>query len=284
METKSSVVDDEYWLLKVPPSMARMWNRKQPSENEIIGCLDIQFHSTGKIVGGVKQAFVTVPGDGEEPEKCYAVVGQTNTKRMRVFRELPEEKFSGDESEEEEEEEITNAGEVHFVGTIKKALALQLDLSAYRNSTSAKLLDKRSVDRTAREVAAKKIAPRKRKVNYLKGASIETEHKKQTMIKIDTGIKLDVDDDTKLRKGQKMFTMEETMKIMFKCFEKYPHMSFQELKDFFGERASSTVIKAVLKQIAEYKRSGDHTGKYGLKRNFLGADAKAKEDAAKLVR
>ena len=199
--------------------------------------------------------------------KKYRVVGQTNTKRMRVFRELPEEQLSGGESEDDEEA-VASAGEVHFVGSIKKALALELDLSVYRRSASARLLDSRGIKRTSREIAVKKLAPKKIHSNKLKSGVTQIENKKQTRIKIDTAIKLDVGDDTQLEKGE-MFNFEETMAIVFKCFEKYPYMSFQELKDFFGRRASGTMVKSVLREIADYQRTGDHTGKYGLKRSFL---------------
>ena len=230
-------------------------------------------------MGNVRQAFVTVPGDAHEAQKRYRVVGQTNTKRMRVFRELPEEELSGGESEDDDEA-VVSAGEVHFVGSINKALALELDLSVYRKSNTVKLLDRRGIDRAAKEISAKKLVPKKASSKKLKSGVTAIIEKKQTKIKIDTAIKLDVGDDTQLEKG-KMFNFDETMKITFKCFEKYPYMSFQELKDFFGRRASGTMVKSVLRQIADYQRTGDHTGKYGLKASFVSSKKQPSASSSK---
>ena len=69
METKSSVFDDGYWLLKVPPSIARKWNNQPPSADDIVGDLEIEFEKRGSKVGNVKQAYVTIPGDANEAEK-----------------------------------------------------------------------------------------------------------------------------------------------------------------------------------------------------------------------
>ena len=61
---------------------------------------------------------------------------------------------------------------------LKKALALELDLSVYRRSASARLLDSRGIKRTSREIAVKKLAPKKIHSNKLKSGATQIENKK----------------------------------------------------------------------------------------------------------
>ena len=248
----SSHVSDEVWMIRIPPKLAEVWN--EASEGTVLG--ELVFTKGGKVNGTQIKPSLAVHVSEETSEQQSDLpleyTMEAMTKKVPVlhpFTRKPD-------------------GSIVLHGTVTRTANLQVSRSdeRYRQHCKNRILQTSvTSSRFVKPVEANELSVRKSHSAALassKGFGSAVQQYGKKILEASEG-----GGDASLKRK---FEDQPTRSVVFELFSNQPYMTVKEMRHASGRPEKE--IRAVLAEIGEFHRSGEHKGSWQLRKEFQKQD------------